>query len=254
MGKIYRTYVPHGITFEKSLHVSKHTWRDWKIVPTSRPVFNPPKTKILKIDIPGSDGIIDMTESLTGEVHYNNREGTLEFQVENKQSWYEVYSDILDYLHGQYIKAILDDDLGYYYVGRFYVNEWKSEKNHSSIVFDYDLNPYKYQIISSLDDWIWDTFNFETGDILPNMNNMIIDGFRNITFRNTKKSIIPTFTVISTNGEGMTASVSNNKGIVNLTLPDGVTKNPTFILCEGSNTISIRGNGTVTVDFRRARL
>ena len=96
----YKENVPHGVTFINSQGISKHTWKDWRIVPTSRPLFLPPSVKTVLMSIPGSDGVLDLTESLTGEVHFENRKGSMEFSVENKDRWFELYSDIMDYLHG----------------------------------------------------------------------------------------------------------------------------------------------------------
>ena len=42
----------HSITFG-----SKNTWEDWHLVPTSRPLFLPPKQKKSITDIPGGDGV-----------------------------------------------------------------------------------------------------------------------------------------------------------------------------------------------------
>lgn len=38
----------------------------------------------------------------------------------------------------------LEDDPSYFYVGRIGVNQWKSDKNYSTVVLDYDLSPFKY--------------------------------------------------------------------------------------------------------------
>ena len=84
----------HSITFG-----DKNTWDDWQIVPSSRPVFNPPSLKRKLLDIPGADGSIDLSESLTGSPVYTNREGSLEFIVMNGyKQWYQAYSDSMDYL------------------------------------------------------------------------------------------------------------------------------------------------------------
>ena len=64
----------HSITFG-----SKNTWEDWHLVPTSRPLFLPPKQKKSITDIPGGDGVLDMSEALTGYPVFNNREGSFEF-------------------------------------------------------------------------------------------------------------------------------------------------------------------------------
>ena len=68
----------HSINFG-----NKNTWDDWKIVPASRPVFKSPALKKKTIEIPGADGFIDLSESLTGYPVYSNREGSFEFVVMN---------------------------------------------------------------------------------------------------------------------------------------------------------------------------
>ena len=126
----------HSITFG-----DKNTWNDWHLVATSRPVFNPPSLKRKTLDIPGGDGLIDVSEALTGYPVYNNREGSFEFAVMNDYwEWQEAYSSISDYIHGQKMIAFLEDDPSYYYEGRFTVSNWKSDKNYSLITIDYDVN------------------------------------------------------------------------------------------------------------------
>ena len=66
----------------------------------------------------------------------------------NFKPWNELYSEILNYLHGQKLKAVLEDDPDYFYEGRFAVNEWKSDKNYSVIVIEYELYPYKKSVLN----------------------------------------------------------------------------------------------------------
>ena len=108
----------HSVTFG-----DKNTWDDWRLVPASRPVFNPPAQKVTTLDIPGGDGVIDLSQSLTGYPVYQNRTGSIEFIVMNDfKPWHMAYSDIMDYLHGQKLRAVLEDDPEYFYEGRFTVN------------------------------------------------------------------------------------------------------------------------------------
>lgn len=85
------------------------------------------------------------------------------------KEWYQTYSDIMDYLHGRTMRAILEDDKEYFYEGRFTINEWKSSKDWSRIVIDYSLGPYKWLLHTSLDDWEWNSFDFYTGIIPANV-------------------------------------------------------------------------------------
>ena len=129
----------HSITFG-----SKNTWDDWHIVPSSQPVFDPPKVKTKTMDIPGRNGLLDLSESLTGYPVFTNREGSFEFIVlDGYNKWNELYSDISDYLHGKVMRAVLEDDPEYYYEGRFSVNSWKSDKSNSKITINYSVLPYK---------------------------------------------------------------------------------------------------------------
>ena len=135
----------HSVTFG-----NKNTWDNWHIVPSSRPVFEPPKQKTNILDIQGGNGVIDLSEALTGYPVYNNREGSFEFIVMNDYGeWHERYSDISDYLHGQKMQAVLEDDPYYYYEGRFSVNSWKSDKDWSKITIDYNVSPYKTRKVDS---------------------------------------------------------------------------------------------------------
>ena len=46
----------------------KHTYWDFDMITKSPAVISPPIPKTNIIDIPGSDNVIDLTESLTGQV------------------------------------------------------------------------------------------------------------------------------------------------------------------------------------------
>ena len=145
-----------------------NTWDDWHLIPASRPLFNPPGVRTNYIEIPGMDGILDATEILSGRPLYENRTGSNEFYVMNGYgSWAGRYSEIMNYLHGKKVKAILEDDPFYYYYGRMSVNQWKSEKDWSKITLDYDFYPYKMEARAAHPDgdWLWDPFSFVDGII-----------------------------------------------------------------------------------------
>lgn len=145
-----------------------NTWDDWHLIPASRPLFNPPGVRTNYIEIPGMDGILDATELLSGRPLYENRTGSNEFYVMNGYgSWAGRYSEIMNYLHGKKVKAILEDDPFYYYYGRMTVNQWKSEKDWSKITLDYDFYPYKMEARAAHPDgdWLWDPFSFVDGII-----------------------------------------------------------------------------------------
>lgn len=240
----------HSMTFG-----DKHTYKDWGLVPTSRPVFDPPSPKTTYVDIPGGDGSLDLTEALTGDVKYEMRKGSFEFLVKGRRDWTRVYSEISDYLHGQRMKIMLDDDPPYYYLGRPQVNTWKSEKKHSTITIDAVVDPYKYEIFSSIEDWKWDSFNFETG-VVRDYRNIQVDGSLTYNIPGTRKAVVPTFTVVSDDGSGI--KVQNRSNVYGwsrtVTLADGTSRNPEIVIRKGNNGLFFQGTGTVTIDYRGARL
>ena len=58
---------------------NKDSWKDWHLIPSSRPVFVMPEVKTNFVDIPGSDGGIDLSEVLSGYPVYKNRNGSFKF-------------------------------------------------------------------------------------------------------------------------------------------------------------------------------
>lgn len=235
----------NGVTFG-----SKHSYRDWGLILKSRPVISPPSPKTVYVDIPASDGIIDLTESLTGNVKYENRIITCEFNVlDARKRWSNIYSEILDFLHGQQVKVILDEDPTYYYIGRVKVNEWKSDKKTSTIIIEGNVEPYKLEMFSSLEDWEWDSFNFETG-IIREYKNIKVDGSLTFTIEGRRKGVVPSFIVQSDDGKGLKVKFNGTT----YDLSDGTNRVLNIITKEGLNTLYFTGHGTVSIDYRGGRL
>lgn len=234
-----------GVTFG-----TKHSYRDWGLLLKSRPVISPPSPKTVYVDIPGSDGVIDLTESLTGDVKFDNRTIKCEFVVlDARNRWSDIYSEIMDYLHGQRMKVRLDEDPTYYYEGRLQVNEWKSDKVTSTITIEGDVEPYKMEMFSSLEDWEWDSFNFETG-IIRDYKEIRVDESLTFTIEGRRKSVVPSFTVASDDGSGLQVRFNGTT----YDLPDGTSRVLNVVIKNGTNTLYFIGNGTVSIDYRGGRL
>lgn len=147
--------------------VTKNTWDDWFLIPTSRPVINPPPTKTQYVDLTGSNGQLDLTDSLSGFPVYGVSTGSWEFLVDNDhRPWLDIYNEVKAFLHGKRKVMYWEEDPAYEYEGRFSVNEWKSEQHNSKITIDYTIDPYPRRRWNAADDWLWDPFNFDTGIIL----------------------------------------------------------------------------------------
>lgn len=235
----------HSITIN-----DKNTWDDWHLVPSSRPLVNPPTVKTHYVDLPGNDGSIDLTEVLSGKPVYTSRQGSWEFLVinsgqvvydSNYDLWQERYTTVMTYLHGQKCRVILDDDPGYYYSGRLSVDEWEPGDHNSTITIKYILEPYKKTIDDMSDNWLWDPFNFETG-VIRTYKNLAINGTRTIDY--IISTTVTDSPVITTNNKDM--SVTFNGKTYALNRGENIVKG--IQLTEGTNQLTFTGNGLVTIN------
>lgn len=270
----------------------RHTWNDWHILSSPRPVFAPPEVKTNFIEVPGGHGGLDLTESLTKYPTYKNRTGSFQFLVMNdymkdgqivyesntQGRWAERYSEIMEYLHGRQLYAVLDDDPDWFYQGRFAVENWDSSGDTWSIItIKYEVNPFKWNKYSSTSEWFWDPFNFETGVIwdaaCKDIHIDSPDEFEKILIPSyilDKKSMSSFFggvaispTVIFTPPSG-----SIDKGVdirfINRYLGIDITQHfraevtpaPDFIFYGQTEPYEMyfKGVGTVSIDFRVGRL
>ena len=143
-----------------------HSWWTFGLVPASRPFVAPPPQKASTVEIPGANGIIDLSKAPLGIATFGERTGSWEFYIANdvtNEVWSKTYDYLMNRLHGRDMAVVLTDDPSYYYYGRITVNSYASDKMTSKITINYNLYPYKKMIWDTLGDWLWDPFNFNTG-------------------------------------------------------------------------------------------
>ena len=73
----------------------RNTYEEWGMVPTSRPVINPPEVKTTYVDLPASNGVLDYSDLLLGTVPFGQREGSWEFALRPGKAWATVYSSVI---------------------------------------------------------------------------------------------------------------------------------------------------------------
>ena len=78
----------------------------------------------------------------------------------------------------------LEDDPAFFYLGRVWVNGGIKQKNgHSVVTFAYSLYPFKFLYDNIQEDWVWDTFGFETDLAVPYCKDIPIKALQTKTFR-----------------------------------------------------------------------
>lgn len=234
-------------SFHSLIISGKHTYDEWHMVPTSRPVVNPPAVKTNLVELPGVDSIsdnLDFSELLMGRVAYGRRTGSWEFLLRPGTNWPKVYYSLLDYLHGVVHQVILEDDPQYYYTGRLKINQWKSDSNFSLITIDYDFDPYKKARLASDDhEWNWD--DELSQDI--QYGTFVVSGsvVRNFVY-NGAVSVVPYIYCTETCGVEFKGQ--------RYTLVPGVNHNNNLLLTTGDNIMEFSGFATITVRYREAKL
>lgn len=128
-----------GVTINK-----KHSYWDWGLCLKTMPVVSPPKPKTKLIDIPGTDGALDLSKILTGKMHYERREITCTFLLLcDRERWPLVYSEVLNHIHGQTVEIILDNDPEYCYTGIAEIAKWSPDQHVAEMVIKASVDPYK---------------------------------------------------------------------------------------------------------------
>ena len=225
---------------------SKHSWNDWGLIWTSISISSP-KAKTKVIEIPGSSYKIDLSEVLCGHVGYEARKVSLGFTLhdKDKRKWQSVYSDIQNFCHGKRMKVILDTDLTHYWDGRLSVSSSKQAKFHSSIEITLDADPYKYEVLTSLEDWLWDPFNFDY-DVIREYGHIVISGSRTIIVVGSAMPCFPE--IVSDSPMTLTCKGKTYQ------IPKGNVKLYDLTLYDDEYQFTFEGNGTVSIDMRGGSL
>lgn len=146
-------------------------YHDYYLVPAERPSVSPPEVRTNILEIPGSNGSIDLSTSLIGRPLYGRRTGSWEFICLQPPSrllewsiygWNVLKNDLINKIHGKNVRATLSDeeylfsDLSnenreYQYKGRVSVSDYSSNEDFSTITIDYDFEPFAVSAMSTKD-------------------------------------------------------------------------------------------------------
>ena len=202
-------------------------FNDWNIVLTNSEIpFPEPKTSI--VNIKGADGVLDLSEVLSGEVKYSTRTLKLTFELLDDTDYTELINRIGSYIHGKKITLQFTNDDLYYYVGRATINNWECIKRKGKIVISVDCEPYKYRVNETV-------------------INVEVLGHTRLVLTNERLRVYPTLSV-----QGNVFITCNGNGITKL--EEGVYRSPNVCLVEGDNLIKMRGAGSIKFTYRMGAL
>lgn len=221
-----------------------HTYRDWGLELIS--VYIPiPDPKTQQVDIPGGDGSIDLTE-VNGRPVYYDRDGVelVFYLLGNSQNWFHKLSEFAENISGKKLKFVLDEEPDHYYMARLLVDGERLNDGIGQITMSGTAEPFKYDLLSSTDECLWDSFNFETG---------IIQVLSDIEITNANKTIIaagrgvdscPVFIVTQSNNLKLEYSGRT------YSLKVGRNRFPAVRVGNGDVTLVFSGTGRLSVEYR----
>ena len=211
-----------GVTFG-----AKHSFNDMGLMLKKYPEISPPSPVVKQVEVPGMDGLLDISKILTGYLLYKRRTIRMEFSILGpREEWPEKHSEIMDALHGEEMDIVLDDDPDYFYTGRLSVEAFDPEKVTSGVTITMDAEPYK-------------TRNGTT------TKSFTVSGSLTATIDGSRKPVIPTITT--------TAAMQMTCGGAVYSLAAGENVLDDVIIRSGENTFVFNGSGTVAFEYREGR-
>lgn len=210
-----------GITFG-----NLHSYRDLKLI-LSKKEIGSPAVKENKIDVPGADSSLDLTDFF-GEPKYEDLTHKFEFSTIVPQSEFlSLFSTIKNALHGKKVRIILDGEPLFYYFGRLHVSSFTTEKNIGMVSIEAVCEPYKYRMEKTV-------------------VSKAVSGTASIVLTNGRKHAVPSITT--------TATMTIAFGSFSKTVSAGTFVIPELELVEGENVVTVTGTGTITFTWQEAGL
>lgn len=204
-----------------------HSWTDLHLI-LSKKEIGSPAVKEDEIEVEGADSNLDLTEFF-GEPKYNNVIHKFDFSTIERNSL-SLFSNIKNALHGKKVRIILDEDPGFFYVGRLHVSPYTNEKGIGSLTIEANCEPYKYRLENTV-------------------ITRAVDGTETINLTNSRKRAVPEV-VIQSEGTIRVEYLGTNiwdLGSGSFTLPE-------LELMEGDNLVTITGTGTITFTWKEGGL
>lgn len=231
----------YGATFITSAG-RYHSYKDFGLYPQDWPNIPPGAVKTHVADVPAADGGIDLSEYPQGFAVFKNRTGVFTFILAERARYASALTAISAALHGREADIVLDEDPGFRYHGRVSVDKMECDRARGIITVKADLEPFKYELTSTVEDWLWDPFDFETG-VIREYGEIAVDGETPVTVWSSPVGGIPVITAsaamtVAYGGESYSLRAGRNV-VDEIALPRGVE----------AATLTFTGSGTVSIDF-----
>lgn len=230
-----------------------HTLNDWGLAIGNTDYIGDVERESYYIDVPGADGFLDFSEAITGRRIFKSRPISIELGGKKPRNDWDIFlSDLRNIVEGREIKVVFDNDAGFYWTGRATVQGFKRNRELGTLTLTIPkADPYKYNVADSTEDWLWDSFDFETGIIDEGAEITVKTGeTRTYTIVPDLMPFVPTIyvSVLGADGLKMTA----NGEVYQLT--KGKNRFADIVVNIEDVLLSFTGSGTLSIQYRRGSL
>lgn len=202
-----------------------HTGDDLDLVQEKKEIEKP-EIQTFTAQVPGRDGLINLTRSLTGKVNYYNRPMSFQYFGTGTRKQLLDLDAYMSRFHGQTIRIIDDDHPNHYYEGEATVKT-VFNGNYITIILEVDAQPFRLKLSPTV-------YTREiSGSATVYLNNENIEAIPIIT---TTGAIQVTFNGVTTSLSAGTYTIEN------------------FVLQSGVNTVKISGTATVTIQYQEGAI
>ena len=202
-----------------------HTGNDLDLVQEKKEIGKP-TVQSFTAEVPGRNGLVNLTKGLTGRVMYYNRPLSFQYFGTGKRSHLLDLDATMSRFHGQMIRILDDDYPDYYYEGEATVST-TINSNYITINIEIDAHPFRLKVA-------------------PTVVSRTLNGTVTLYLKNESAEVIPTITVTAE-----TTIKFNNRTIV---LSAGVYTVEAFVLVGGLNTFEVTGTGTIRIEYQEGAI
>lgn len=207
--------------------VSTHTGNDLDLV-QERKEIGAPEVQFYTVEVPGRNGVLDLTKSLTGRTTFFNRKINFRYFASGTLAEILEKIDTLMMYHGETVRIIDDDTPAYYYEGSVVV-EVDRKPAYAYINLEVDAQPFRMKLEQTENSYTLTETETEVEIVNPG-------------YAVTPEIVVSDTCVIA-------------KGDTSFNLTAGTYSDiSALILEQGSNVYTVSGSGTVNINYREARI
>lgn len=237
------------ITVEKN-GKTLDTLADWGLAVGNNNYIGDPVQETNYVNIPGASAMLDMSEVLTGKPVFKSRPINILLGGKKKRlDWDSIISTFRNEIEGQVVHLTFSNDQFFFWRGRVNVTDFDRTREIGSFKLSIPMaDPYKYEIFSSEDEWLWDPFDFENG-VIRYIGPITLDN-KSITVPRGNMLTVPIFEIDSI-AESLMVIVNEKKYV----LKEGENRFPQLqVAGQEEVVLQFIGKGSGTIKYRGGSL